>query len=148
MSDITHEHDFLNIDEYEHDHEHYYEHGQQGHEHHHVHGHHAHHDHSPVNPEYEHYHAHEHRHSHANKKQVSNRLARAIGHLEKVKDMVDHDADCAEVLIQLSAVRSAINNVGKVILMEHLNQCIVDAVDDQDYEAIKEFGKAIQTFVK
>ena len=89
-----------------------------------------------------------HGHHHPNSKAVSNRLARAIGHLEAVKRMVDREEDCAEILIQLAAVRSAINNAGKVILMDHLNHCIVEAVEEKDYDKIKEFGDAIQKFVK
>lgn len=85
---------------------------------------------------------------HPNSKAVSNRLARAIGHLEAVKRMVDREEDCAEILIQLAAVRSAINNAGKVILMDHLNHCIVEAVEDDDLDKIKEFGDAIQKFIK
>ena len=46
------------------------------------------------------------------------------------------------------AVESAINNAGKVILMDHLNHCIVEAVEEEDYDKIKEFGDAIQKFVK
>ena len=93
-------------------------------------------------------HGHEHGHHHPNSKAVSNRLARAIGHLEAVKRMVDREEDCAEILIQLAAVRSAINNAGKVILMDHLNHCIVEAVEDNDLDKIKEFGDAIQKFIK
>lgn len=89
-----------------------------------------------------------HGHHHPNSKAVSNRLARAIGHLEAVKRMVDREEDCAEILIQLAAVRSAINNAGKVILMDHLNHCIVEAVEDDDLDKIKEFGDAIQKFIK
>ena len=51
--------------------------------------------------------AHSHGHVHANQKAVINRLARAIGHLEKVKRMVEEGYDCSEVLVQLAAVRSA-----------------------------------------
>ena len=93
-------------------------------------------------------HGHEHGHPHPNSKAVSNRLARAIGHLEAVKRMVDREEDCSEILTQLAAVRSAINNAGKVILMDHLNHCIVEAVEEEDYDKIKEFGDAIQKFVK
>ena len=100
----------------------------------------------------EHAHLHEdgtsHGHHHPNSKAVSNRLARAIGHLEAVKRMVDREEDCSEILTQLAAVRSAINNAGKVILMDHLNHCIVEAVEEEDYDKIKEFGDAIQKFVK
>ena len=103
-----------------------------------------------VSHEHEHDHKHEHGHGHhhPNSKAVSNRLARAIGHLEAVKRMVDREEDCSEILTQLAAVRSAINNAGKVILMDHLNHCIVEAVEDEDYDKIKEFGDAIQKFVK
>ena len=53
---------------------------------------------------------HGHHHSHAQTKAVLNRLSRAIGHLESIKRMVEDGRDCSEVLIQLSAVKSAINN--------------------------------------
>jgi len=45
-------------------------------------------------------------------------------------------------------VRSAINNTGKVILKDHLEHCVVDAVKSQDWEAIEELNKAIEQFVK
>lgn len=91
---------------------------------------------------------HEHPHVHPNSKAVSNRLAKAIGHLEAVKRMVDRGEDCSQILIQLAAVRSAINNAGKVILMDHLNHCIVDAVEDGDLKKLEEFSEAIERFVK
>ena len=61
-------------------------------------------------------HSHGHTHSHTHTKAVLNRLSRAIGHLESIRRMVEEGRDCSEVLIQLSAVKSAINNTGKVIL--------------------------------
>lgn len=98
---------------------------------------------------YEHFQEqHSHEHFHPNSKAVSNRLARAIGHLQVVKRMVDQGEDCSEILIQLTAVRSAINNAGKVLLIDHLNHCIVDAVEENDIDKILEFGEAIQKFVK
>ena len=60
-------------------------------------------------------HTHAHPHTHTQTKAVINRLARAIGHLESVKRMVEDGRDCAEVLIQLAAVRSALNNTAKII---------------------------------
>ena len=91
---------------------------------------------------------HAHGHVHENTKAVLNRLARAIGHLESVKKMVEDRRDCSEVLIQLSAVRSAINNIGKVILEDHIQHCIVDAVEHDDKEAIANLCQAIDKFVK
>lgn len=91
---------------------------------------------------------HKHTHSHAQKKAVINRLSKAIGHLEAVKRMVERDEDCSEVLIQLAAVRSALNNTGKVILKDHISHCIVDAVEEGDEDAILALNEAIDKFVK
>ena len=89
-----------------------------------------------------------HSHTHTNTKAVINRLSKAIGHLEKVKRMVEHGEDCSEVLIQLSAVRSAINNTGKIILQDHIEHCLVEAVETGDKKAVEELSKAIDRFVK
>ena len=97
--------------------------------------------------EHEHGHEHGHVHSHASKKAVLNRLARAIGHLESVKRMVEDDRDCSEVLIQLAAVQSAINSTGKVILHDHIEHCIVDAVKEGDTKAIEDLKKAIDKYI-
>lgn len=96
----------------------------------------------------EHGHTHGHDHVHTNKKAVQSRLARAKGHLESVMRMVDDDRDCAEVLVQLSAVRSAINNIGKVILQDHIKECITDAVAHGEQGKIDELNKAIAQFMK
>ena len=91
---------------------------------------------------------HAHGHVHENQKAVVNRLARAIGHLEKVKRMVEEGYDCSEVLIQLAAVRSALDNTGKVILKDHMRHCMVDAVAAGDTEAIDDLCQAIDKFMK
>ena len=101
--------------------------------------------------EREHQHMHEsgipHTHIHENQKAVLNRLSRAIGHLEKVKKMVQAGEDCSDVLVQLAAVRSALNSVGKVILRDHIRHCIVDAVADGDREAVDNMCTAIDKFL-
>lgn len=96
----------------------------------------------------EHVHTHTHTHTHQNTKAVVNRLSRAIGHLESVKKMVEEGRDCAEVLIQLSAVTSALKNTGKVILHDHIEHCIVDAVESGDHQAIEDLNKAIDQWMK
>jgi DNA-binding FrmR family transcriptional regulator len=95
-----------------------------------------------------HGHGHSHGHVHTNTKAVLNRLSRAIGHLESIKRMVEDGRDCSEVLIQLSAVKSAINNTGKVILKDHIEHCMVDAVESGDHKAIEELTEAIDRFMK
>ena len=91
---------------------------------------------------------HNHGHIHENQKAVVNRLARAIGHLNKVKRMVEEGCDCTEVLVQLAAVRSAIDNTGKVILNDHIRHCMVGAVQLGDESAIDGLCDAVETFMK
>ena len=79
---------------------------------------------------------------------VSRRINRAIGQLNGIKTMIDEDRYCGDVLIQLAAVRSAINNTGKVVLKNHMNHCIVEAVKEHDMEAIEQLNKAIDQFMK
>lgn len=95
-----------------------------------------------------HPHSHAHAHTHENTKAVLNRLSKAIGHLESIKKMVENGRDCSEVLIQLSAVKSALNNTGKVILKDHIQHCLVDAIESGDMEEIEELNKAIDQFIK
>ena len=110
---------------------------------------HTHEGHSHIHGEHGHTHGgHGHVHSHAHTKAVLNRLSRAIGHLESIKRMVESGRDCTEVLIQLSAVKSAINNTGKVILQDHIEHCIVEAVENGDLGAVKELERAIDRFMK
>lgn len=82
-------------------------------------------------------HSHSHGHTHTQTKAVLNRLARAIGHLESVKRMVEDGRDCTEVLIQLAAVRSALSGTAKVILKDHLEHCVSDG-DSADLQALNE----------
>jgi DNA-binding FrmR family transcriptional regulator len=99
---------------------------------------------------YQHAHGiiHSHGHVHENQKAVVNRLARAIGHLEKVKRMVEMDVDCAEVLVQLAAVRGALNNTAKIILKDHIEHCVVHAVEEGDEKAVADLAAAIDKFIK
>lgn len=128
---VPHVHADGTVHSHPHDHDHDHDHPH-GHEHDHAHGH----THGG------------HTHTHENQRAVINRLSRAIGHLEKVKRMVEDGVDCSEVLIQLSAVRSALTSTGKVILEDHLRHCIVDAVEQGDQQTIDELVAAIEKFVK
>ena len=120
--------------EHEHDHEHVHEHD---HEYMHAHG-----------IPHTHDGSHGHTHSHEHTKAVLNRLSRAIGHLQSVRTMVEEGRDCSEVLIQIAAVRSAIDNTGKLILQDHLKHCIVDAAMEGDQKAIDDLCEAIDKYMK
>ena len=98
--------------------------------------------------EHPHSHADGHPHHHENTRAVLNRMSRAIGHMESIKTMIEDGRDCSEVLIQIAAVRSAINNIGKIILEDHIRHCVVDALETGDQNVLDDLDEAINKFVK
>lgn len=98
--------------------------------------------------EHPHSHADGHPHHHENTRAVLNRMSRAIGHMESIKAMIEDGRDCSEVLIQIAAVRSAINNIGKIILEDHIRHCVVDALETGDQKVLNDLDEAINKFVK
>ena len=128
------EHEHTHTHEHKHAHEHTHA---DGHTHSHEHGH-----------EHDHSHTHSHHHDPEQRKAVVHRIARATGHLNAVKKMVEDDRDCSEVLIQLAAVQSALNSVSRMVLKDHIEHCIVDAVEENDSEAIERLNKAIDQMIK
>lgn len=119
----------------------------EAHVHSHEHGHTHAHEHDDT---HDHSHAHNHSHTHdpQQTRAIVNRLKRSIGHLDKVRRMVEDGEDCADVLIQLSAVKSEINNTGKLILKQHMEHCIVEAVRENDQTSIDKMNEAIDRFMK
>ena len=89
-----------------------------------------------------HSHGEGHGHTHTQTKAVINRLSRAIGHLESVKRMVEDGRDCTEVLVQLAAVRSALNSTAKV----HLEHCI-NGAGEGDPDQLQALNEAIDKFM-
>lgn len=75
-------------------------------------------------------------------------MARIIGHMESVKRMIKDGRDCSEVLVQLSAVDAAIKSVSRVILKDHMEHCIVDAVKNGDEKSLDDLNKAIDQILK
>ena len=101
-----------------------------------------HHDH------FHHGHSHGHTHSHTQRRAVLNRLSRAAGHLEAVRRMVENDRDCTDVLIQLSAVQSALSNTAKIILKDHIEHCMTDVITQGDRHALDDLNEAIERFMR
>lgn len=121
LNEIVHEHEHGHA--HDHEHEHSHDHNQEG------------------------VHSHGHYHSPEVKKRQINRIAKAIGHLQHVKQMLENDEDCSEVLIQLAAVRSALNGLGKDIISDHMSHCIYHAVENGDMAAVEEFQEAVKKFM-
>lgn len=87
-------------------------------------------------------------HEHIHRQNVLARLARIEGHVRAVKRMVEQDKSCPEVLVQIAAIRSALNGVGRVILDDHMRGCMVDALQKGEWElAFKDLSNALDRFV-
>lgn len=66
-------------------------------------------------------------HKHRQTKAIVNRLSRIEGHVRSIKAMVEEERDCADILVQIAAVRSAVSQVGRVVLEDHVESCLLDA---------------------
>lgn len=87
--------------------------------------------------------------NHIHRKSIENRLARMEGHVRSVKNMAKEGRECGDLLIQLAAIRSALDNCGKLILKDHLQGCVVDAVKHGDEDKVLEdLNKAIDQFIR
>ncbi|WP_312561450.1 metal-sensing transcriptional repressor [Anaerospora sp.] len=90
-----------------------------------------------------------HNHIHAHQKQVVNRLARIEGHVRAIKQMSAEGRDCPEVLLQIAAVRKALDNTAKLILKDHLEHCLVHAVNDGEQDKfLKNLQDAIDHYIR
>ena len=75
-------------------------------------------------------------------------MSRAIGHMESIKRMFEDGLDCCDILIQIAAVKAAINNIGKIILEDHISHCVVDAIETGDTKVLQDLTSAINIFEK
>ncbi len=95
-------------------------------------------------------HAHDHPHVHSDEslRQIVNRLSRIEGHIRGVKVMVQESRPCPDVLVQIAAIRGALDKVARVILDEHLTECIARAAKEGNIETeIEELKSALDRFL-
>ena len=92
--------------------------------------------------------AHEHVHSEASLRKIVNRLSRLEGHIRGVKTMVQENRPCPDVLVQVAAVKGGLDRVARVILDEHLNECMTRAANEGNLEAeIDALKTALDRFI-
>lgn len=84
---------------------------------------------------------HQHIHSEESLRKITNRLSRLEGHIRGVKTMVRENRPCPEVLVQIAAIRGALDRVARLILDEHLSECVTRAAKngqiDREIAALK-----------
>lgn len=86
-------------------------------------------------------------HQHVNQK-IVHRLSRIEGHVRSIKEMVTSGRDCAEVLVQMAAVRSALDRAGYAILEDHLEHCVGAVLDEgKGQKAVDDLKKALKRFI-
>ncbi|WP_256711210.1 metal-sensing transcriptional repressor [Paenibacillus sp. FSL H7-0331] len=81
-------------------------------------------------------HTHGHDHEHKHRKQIVNLLARIEGHLRATKEMTAAGRDCSEILLQIAAVQKALDGAAKLLLKDHLEGCVVYAIQKGNQEQV------------
>lgn len=83
------------------------------------------------------------------KKCIQTRLRRIEGQVKGIERMIEKDTCCKEVLIQVAAVRAAINKVGSMILENYAKDCLTCGNSDKnDSEIIEELVSTLNMFIK
>lgn len=91
---------------------------------------------------------HAHVHDAESLRRIVNRLARIEGHVRGIRTMVEESRPCPEVLIQIGAVRGALDRVARIILDDHLTECISRAAEEGNIEQeIAELKAALDRFL-
>lgn len=92
--------------------------------------------------------AHPHVHSEESLRRVVNRLSRIEGHIRGVKTMIQESRPCPDVLVQIAAVRGALDRVARLVLDEHLTECVARAAKEGQIETeIEELKAALDRFL-
>jgi DNA-binding FrmR family transcriptional regulator len=85
---------------------------------------------------------------HRQRKAIRDRLLRAEGHLKGIVRMVDEGKDCPDILIQIAAVKAALDKVGRMVLVDHLESCVLEAASTGDAESqIDKLSEALSKFI-
>jgi CsoR family transcriptional regulator, copper-sensing transcriptional repressor len=87
-------------------------------------------------------------HSDKTKSNLVSRLNRIEGQIRGVKGMIEKDTYCDDVLNQIAAVQSALNSVGKLLLENHMNSCVIERIQEGDNEVIKELMITMNKLIK
>ncbi|HOI75535.1 MAG TPA: metal-sensitive transcriptional regulator [Syntrophales bacterium] len=86
--------------------------------------------------------------THEHTDEVVKRLSKIEGHIRGIKKMIEDGQSCDQVLLQLSAVRAALNKATKILLEDHFDQCVLNKNKDKDLEKeLMEFRKTIEGFL-
>lgn len=81
-------------------------------------------------------------------KDLLNRLSRIEGQVRGIRKMVENSAYCPDILIQVSAVKAALNSFNKVLLANHIRTCVADDIRAGKDETVDELVATLQKLMK
>ncbi len=81
-------------------------------------------------------------------KDLLNRLNRIEGQIRGIKGMVERDAYCTDILIQVAAVNAALNSFNKVLLSNHIKTCVIHDIREGKEETVEELLVTLQKLMK
>jgi len=81
-------------------------------------------------------------------KSLMNRLCRIEGQIKGLKKMLENDAYCPDILVQVSAVNAALNSFNKVLLANHLKSCVIEDIRKGNDQVIDELVETLQKLMK
>lgn len=81
------------------------------------------------------------------KADLMRRLKKIEGQVKGLQKMIDQDKCCGDVLVQVSAIRAAVNRVGTIIIEKHSRKCLKEAGENQE-AAIRELVEVLTKYVK
>ena len=81
-------------------------------------------------------------------KSLTHRLSRIAGQVRGLKDMLQRDAYCPDILVQVSAVSAALNSFSKELLASHIRTCVADGVRQGDETVVDELVTVLQKVMK
>lgn len=81
-------------------------------------------------------------------KDLTNRLSRIEGQIRGIKGMVEKDAYCTDILVQVEAVKAALNSFNKVLLANHIKTCVTNDIKDGKEETVDELVDTLQKLMK
>ena len=82
------------------------------------------------------------------KKGLLSRMGRIEGQVKGVTRMIENDVYCDNVLHQISAIRAALDALGKLVLEDHMRGCIVDRIQAGELEVVDELMVTVKTLLK
>lgn len=82
------------------------------------------------------------------KKKLINRLNRIEGQIRGVKNMLESDAYCTDILVQVSAISAALNSFNKELLARHMRTCVATDIREGRDDSLEDLLKTIQKLMK